>query len=102
MPGFDGTGPRGFGPMTGRGRGFCIVPLSPTPPTNMGTGCYSLYGVPQDIPYTAVGSTTPGDMPFAHPMTREQERDFLKNRARAMRDQLERIEARIQELESQP
>ncbi|MDY7031917.1 MAG: DUF5320 domain-containing protein [Thermodesulfobacteriota bacterium] len=23
MPGFDGTGPRGFGPMTGRGMGRC-------------------------------------------------------------------------------
>jgi len=26
MPGFDGTGPRGLGPMTGGGRGFCGVP----------------------------------------------------------------------------
>jgi hypothetical protein len=25
MPGFNGTGPRGFGPMTGWGRGNCIV-----------------------------------------------------------------------------
>lgn len=24
MPGFDGTGPRGMGPMTGGGRGFCL------------------------------------------------------------------------------
>ena len=23
MPGFDGTGPNGMGPMTGGGRGFC-------------------------------------------------------------------------------
>ena len=23
MPGFDGTGPRGMGPMTGGGRGYC-------------------------------------------------------------------------------
>jgi hypothetical protein len=23
MPGFNGTGPRGMGPMTGGGRGFC-------------------------------------------------------------------------------
>ncbi|HHW54937.1 MAG: DUF5320 domain-containing protein [bacterium] len=26
MPGFDGTGPLGEGPLTGGGRGFCIVP----------------------------------------------------------------------------
>jgi len=28
MPGFNGTGPRGIGPMTGGGRGYCAVPLS--------------------------------------------------------------------------
>jgi hypothetical protein len=27
MPGFDGTGPRGLGSMTGRGEGFCILKL---------------------------------------------------------------------------
>ena len=36
MPGFDGTGPCGIGPMTGRGRGFCIlrVPDEPDQPLN--------------------------------------------------------------------
>ncbi|MCM8900248.1 DUF5320 domain-containing protein [Caldicoprobacter algeriensis] len=36
MPGFDGTGPLGQGPMTGRGRGYCVVPLNDTiaDPTN--------------------------------------------------------------------
>ncbi len=29
MPGFDGTGPRGQGVMTGRGIGYCIVKLDP-------------------------------------------------------------------------
>ena len=28
MPGFDGTGPRGFGPMMGGGRGYCVVEVS--------------------------------------------------------------------------
>lgn len=27
MPGFDGSGPANAGPMTGRGRGYCIVPV---------------------------------------------------------------------------
>jgi len=27
MPGFDGTGPNGQGPMTGRGEGYCAIPL---------------------------------------------------------------------------
>ena len=27
MPGFDGTGPRGQGPLSGGGRGYCAVPV---------------------------------------------------------------------------
>jgi len=27
MPRFDGTGPQGQGPMTGRGEGYCALPL---------------------------------------------------------------------------
>ncbi|MFP4106161.1 MAG: DUF5320 domain-containing protein [Phycisphaerae bacterium] len=27
MPRFDGTGPQGLGPLTGRGRGFCVMKL---------------------------------------------------------------------------
>lgn len=27
MPGYDGTGPEGKGPMTGRGMGYCAMPL---------------------------------------------------------------------------
>ena len=27
MPGFDGTGPQGEGPMTGRGEGYCALVL---------------------------------------------------------------------------
>ena len=32
MPGFDGTGPLGQGPMTGRGRGFCVLTNSKDSP----------------------------------------------------------------------
>jgi hypothetical protein len=30
MPKKDGTGPTGKGPMTGRGSGYCIIPLDST------------------------------------------------------------------------
>jgi len=60
MPRFDGTGPRGMGPMTGGSRGYCVVPLS----------------------------------------TPETELDSLKNRAHAMKTQLEQIEDRIDHLRS--
>ncbi|MCK4521308.1 MAG: DUF5320 domain-containing protein [Nanoarchaeota archaeon] len=35
MPGYDGTGPAGMGPMTGRGAGYCTPG---TTPVNTGTG----------------------------------------------------------------
>jgi hypothetical protein len=47
MPGFDGTGPTGMGPMTGGGRGFCARPLGTYGPTYgyaMGYTPYSGYG----------------------------------------------------------
>lgn len=33
MPGLDGTGPRGLGPMTGGGRGYCTLPAGRAPLT---------------------------------------------------------------------
>ena len=96
MPGFDGTGPRGMGPMTGGGRGFCS-------PWGIGAASRS-YGVPPRLgygyPYYGAGQVAPGAIPFAPQMTREQEHDFLKNQAQAMKGQLEQIESRIQQLGS--
>jgi len=101
MPGFDGTGPRGMGPMTGGGRGFCGVPLPAASPAYMGRVAFPPYGVPWGMPYYGAGPATPGGVPFAPQMTREQKLDFLKNQAQAMRGQLEQIEARIQQLGSE-
>jgi len=44
MPGFDGTGPRGAGPMTGRGEGHCVMEL-PEPGRPV-SGYAGLAGVP--------------------------------------------------------
>jgi len=98
MPGFDGTGPRGMGPMTGGGRGFCAVPLPPAWPTYMGRAAYPSYGMPWGMPYYETGPAALGTVPFAPRMTREQELDFLKNQAQVMREHLEQIGARIQKL----
>ena len=84
MPGFDGTGPRGMGPMTGGGRGFCAVPLPGTP----------AYGVPYY-------GQRPAVMPFAPQISKEQELGFLKAQSQAMREQLEQIEGRIKGLEGE-
>ncbi|MBN1786927.1 MAG: DUF5320 domain-containing protein [Sedimentisphaerales bacterium] len=45
MPGFDGTGPLGQGPMTGRGRGFCVLKSSKENPGQV-EGLAGLQGRP--------------------------------------------------------
>jgi len=94
MPGFDGTGPMGMGPMTGGGRGFCS-------PWGIGAGVRA-YGIPRwrsyGYPYRTAGSFVPGVTPCAPQMSREQELGFLKQQAEAMRVELKEIEVRIKEL----
>ena len=81
MPGFDGTGPRGMGPMTGGGRGFCAVPLRTDWPISGDRGVFHSYG-----------------LPFNRQMAREQELGFLKTQAQVMREQLKHISDQIQQL----
>ena len=45
MPRFDGTGPRGSGPITGGGRGYCVLKVPSTPNEPM-TGLAGLPGRP--------------------------------------------------------
>ena len=89
MPGFDGTGPMGMGPMTGGGRGFCS-------PWGIRAGIPRWRGY--GYPYYATGQFVPGFMPYAPQMSNEQELGFLKQQAEAMRVELKEIEARIKEL----
>ena len=91
MPGFDGTGPRGMGPMTGGGRGFCAIPLHSGWPLYARTGFHMPYAVPWGMPYY-------GTSPFAPGMTREQELRFLKAEAQVLRNELKELETRIKQL----
>lgn len=94
MPGLNGTGPRGMGPMTGGGRGFCS-------PWGIGAASRS-YGVPPRLgygyPYYGAGQVAPGAMPFAPQMTREQELEMLKAQSQTLAQQLAEIQHQIEEL----
>ena len=46
MPGFDGTGPRGQGPMTGRGEGYCALVLPLPDEESAPYGYAGLQGTP--------------------------------------------------------
>jgi len=115
MPGFDGTGPMGIGPMTGGGRGFC-GPWSMgarMPYYGRGRAPYRPYGMPWGSPYygAAPGWGAPAGMnpsmpvgnpaanPYAPQMGPENELDLLYDRAQTIKGELEQIESRIRELE---
>lgn len=91
MPGFDGTGPRGMGSMTGGRRGYCAA----------GTGArfYSYGGFRRAGGYGS-GLNYYGTMPVVPPLNREQELAMLKDQAQELQVQLEQIEKRVTQLES--
>jgi hypothetical protein len=104
MPGFDGTGPRGMGPMAGGGRGFCGNPGAARRPLAGGRpffgwgggrgwrNQYHATGLPRwqrwGLSAGNVGDSLSGD----------QEQSWLKNQAEILRKNLEDIERRLAEL----
>jgi len=117
MPGFDGTGPRGEGPMTGGGRGYCAVPLSGNKPMYLGRRFFGGRGGGRgrrnwyyatgltgwqrvSLGYPAFGGwVNPFLYPYGAEITPKQEADILKNQADILKKQLEDIQSRIETLE---
>lgn len=98
MPGGDGTGPAGAGPMTGRRSGFCAGSGQPGFATRPGFGgggrgnrfWFRLTGLPGWA--RAYGAQ---EAPAASP---EMGRSALERRAQVLREQLEAVEKRLEEL----
>jgi len=119
MPGGDGTGPGGMGPMTGRAAGFCAgysVPGYANPVGGRGMGFgrgrgggfgrgrgfgwgRAGYGMP--VYGGAVNPYAYGGVPFAPTVAPQQELDSLKGQAEYLEDALDGIKKRIEELDSQ-
>ncbi|MBU0606327.1 MAG: DUF5320 domain-containing protein [Armatimonadetes bacterium] len=103
MPGFDGTGPRGMGPMTGGGRGFCN-PYSPVNtgmayrPWGYGRGAYGGRGAGMGFGRGMAWGFGAGMM---QPPSREAELQLLTTQAEMLSQQLEGLRARIAELEQE-
>jgi len=66
MPGFDGTGPLGMGPMTGRGMGYCVMPLSEPGAARFPYGHAGAYGLPERIDYSYFSGRPYSGLPFVN------------------------------------
>ena len=118
MPGGDGTGPAGMGPMTGRAAGYCAgysVPgfMNPVPGRGfgfgrgwgqgfrVGRGWGGYWRAPYAVPAYSYGARVPAYAPpYGAMASPEQEADMLKSQAEYFEDALQGIKKRIAELES--
>jgi len=82
MPGFDGTGPRGLGPMTGGGRGFCALKMPRKP----------------DAPIQGLAGQT--GWPVALPPASEATLAQLRSQAAQIEESLRAIHSHIERLEA--
>jgi hypothetical protein len=114
MPGGNGTGPAGMGPMTGRGAGFCAgyaVPgyANPVGGRGYGMGFGRGRGMGRGRGFgrgfgragTGYGMPAFGGAPFTPTVAPQQELDSLKGQAEYLEDALDGIKKRIEELDSQ-
>lgn len=112
MPGFDGTGPMGRGSRTGGGRGFC----PPDAGSAYGSGAGFFRGAGRDgIAWGGgrgrawgggrgrgwYGPAAPWrGAPFTAAYSPEQEVSMLQDQSAALEQEIRRMRARIDELES--
>ena len=117
MPRGDRTGPAGWGPMTGRGMGYCAgydAPGYAGPASGFGRGMgrgwwggggrgwrhrYYATGLPRWARYDHPPAWAYG--PYRPAMTEEQEVELLKDQADALRREMEVITKRLEELENE-
>ena len=132
MPGFDGTGPMGAGPMTGGARGYCNPNQSAYGPATAYGPRYWGAGYGRGLGRGFRGGFGPGfgwgrgygrgfgwrgayppagawygpvyNAPYGSPytMTPEDEVNMLKGEAKAMKSELDAINKRIEELKTEP
>jgi hypothetical protein len=114
MPGGDRTGPLGYGPMTGRGAGFCAGYAAPgyvTPAFGRGRGfggggrgrrnMFYATGLPGWTRSYPVNPGWAGNIPSGYPgqLTPENEMSALKSQAGFFQNQITALNDRIRELE---
>ncbi len=102
MPRGDRTGPMKVGSMTGRGAGFCAgygVPGFVNAMSRCGLHL-SVQGSGRGWRHTFYATGLPGWMRLGYSPDPQQETSILKTRAESLKQELDAINKRIQDLES--
>jgi len=99
MPGLDGTGPMGAGPMTGGGRGLCNPYGRPYAGRGYGRGFGWRGFYPPQGGWYGPAYGPPYGSPYA--MNPEDEANALKDEANFLKSEIDAINKRIEELESE-
>lgn len=102
MPGFDGTGPRGQGPLTGGGRGYCVGYAGQMPMGGgsaygrwFGRGYRRGRGMGRKFGFLWTGATN-----GAGNITPQSEAAALRNQAGYLQEEINAINVRLKELGS--
>ncbi|NLM98297.1 MAG: DUF5320 domain-containing protein [Halanaerobiaceae bacterium] len=106
MPIGDGTGPAGYGPMTGRGMGCCAGYRVPGYMNRPGSGRGSGRGCDSGRGYGWAYHHAPHAYPVYpyHPphnqeISKERKVEYLKETARALEDELKYVKEELKKLE---
>jgi len=109
MPGFDGTGSRGQGAMTGGGRGYCAMPVGEAR-RQFGRGISGARGSGRGWCNCFYATGFPGWMRAQKGMqafggrgrtlSKEDGLSALKDQAEYLKNELDAVQARVQDLES--
>jgi hypothetical protein len=119
MPGFDGTGPGGYGPMTGGGRGYCAPGYGGAFRRGFGGGYGGGYGYGRGRGFgrgwagagrgvgfagraPVYGAADPGYQWGYGPANQGSELEMLRSEADSLSGALDDINRRMQELEKNP
>ena len=101
MPGGDGTGPMGAGPMTGRATGYCAGVATPS---YASPGFGGGFGFGRRSGFRGRGRGWARPAAFYSPVemstqTPQQELDGLKRQAQQLQSSLEQLNSRIEQLQ---
>jgi hypothetical protein len=83
MPGFDGTGPRGRGPFSGKGSGFCILQFAEQPNK------------------PSCGYAGRAMQPISTPPRQDNDPALIRHQAQQVESMLRDLRARISRLEAE-